>query len=114
MKLVNSGNSAVDGVGASNYEFVLPLLVYFSGKWRNCLEILGARLKGDNDDDNDNLITGAGELQERWRRLRRRKPTATISYLGLKYFLRPFFTPLYLIFSPLDPTTSGRHLKLPP
>ena len=46
MKLVNSGNSAVDGVGASNYEFVLPLLVYFSGKWRNCLEILGARLKG--------------------------------------------------------------------
>ena len=89
MKLVNSGNSAVDGVGASNYEFVLPLLVYFSGKWRNCLEILGARLKGDNDDDN--LITGAGELQERWRRLRRRKPTATISYLGLKYFLRPLF-----------------------
>ena len=28
MKLVNSGNSAVDGVGASNYECFLPLLVY--------------------------------------------------------------------------------------
>ena len=33
------------------------------------------------------LITGAGEQEDRWRRLRRRKPTATISDLRLQLIL---------------------------
>ena len=45
----------------------------------------------ENDYSQVILITGAGEQEEMWSRLRRRKPTATISDLRLQLLLEPLF-----------------------
>ena len=68
------------------------ILPGWGGNWDGDLDVVG-NSDGVKFSDFDErrmrrMITGAGELEERWSRLRRRRPTATISDLRSQFFHR--------------------------